>query len=134
MNRNLTCFVLLCFATSNVANTLFADESSQTALQPQPAPTAVASDRGEQSAVEVAREVLRLQQQLGGSVVDDRPQLENLEPDIHVGLPTRNSPYPPHLRGTPDTTLLTWPEEQSWATDRRAGWLRRIPCPPGWES
>ncbi|MGI9429690.1 MAG: hypothetical protein ACR2NM_13595 [Bythopirellula sp.] len=117
MNRNLVCLGVTCFVLSSMPHAMTADEPRPAAIAPVPAQTAVASDRGEESAQEVARELLRLQQQLGGSVVDDRPQLENLPAEVDSYVPAGDFRHRHQL--TPhDTTLLTWPQEQALATDR----------------
>ena len=124
MNRNLGCLVVLCLALSSAPQRMHADEPRQAAVQPIPTPTVIASDRAEESATEVARELLRLQQQLGGSVVSDRPQLEDLQHEVDISTPARDHRHPHQLRPH-DTTLLTWPEDQALATDRSTGRARR---------
>lgn len=53
-------------------------------------PAAVASDLAPMPAEEVAREVLRLQQQMGGSVVTDRPNLQDLIHSPGPVMPTKD--------------------------------------------
>ena len=60
--------------------------------------SAVASDIAPVSVEDVAREVLQLQQQMGGSVVEDRPQLQGWGPNSGPVTPREapaRSAYPP---------------------------------------
>ena len=79
----------------------------------------VANHKASATASEVAREVLRLQEQLGGSVVDDRPQLENLPLEVDGYVPTRipARSLHPHRYHNWDTSLLAWPAEQAMVPD-----------------
>jgi len=101
-------------ALGGTARHLWATESlNEDQALDAPKELAIASDHApghlSKSAAEVAREVLRLQQQMGGSIVRDRPQLQN--------LPTQH--YQHHNDRLPhDTSLLAWPAARGMATDR----------------
>lgn len=120
MNRIANCFVVFCLALHFGVQSSRADKQERSILDPAPLPTAVASDRAEPTATDVAREVLRLQQQLGGSVVDARTRLKDIPSSSDRYVPTPRDPVPPRMRHAPDTTLLTWPEEQAMVTDRES--------------
>ena len=78
-------------------------------------PAAVASDLGPVPAEEIAREVLRLQQQMGGSVVENRPSLQGW----------KDSPGPVALKASPGNKVCEL-REAAWQLDITAHRLEKL--------
>ncbi len=101
----VVCVRMLITASPSLRAEVFVDDRPVATNRP----AAIASDLEPVPPEEIAREVLRLQQQLGGSVVTDRPSLQDWDESPMPATPKQATAYRPKTKlsasdYTPDYT------------------------------